>query len=132
MSVVIYDHSLEMAQKLVETENIEFYVLVERMQDINSRLEKDTAKLLAEKENEDKRIEEEEQKVRITRKRKLEDRRKAKGQKEDWLEKKKEAIETTDKQRDDAGKFNQMALVTDTMSSLNCDRCLDQVVEGEV
>ena len=94
---------------MVETENIEFYVLVERMQDINSRLEKDTAKLLAEKENEDKKIEEEEQKVRITRKRKLEDRRKAKGQKEDWLEKKKEAIETTDKQREDAGKFNQMA-----------------------
>lgn len=127
-----------MAQKLVETENIEFYVLVERMQDINSRLEKDTAKLLAEKENEDKKIEEEEQKVRITRKRKLEDRRKAKGQKEDWLEKKKEAIETTDKQREDAGKFNQMVakvtfvLVTDTMSSLNYDRYLDQGVESEV
>ena len=44
--------------------------------------------------------------MRITRKRKLDDRRKAKGQKEDWLEKKKEAIETTDKQREDAGKFN--------------------------
>ena len=48
--------------------------------------------------------------MRITRKRKLEDRRKAKGQKEDWLEKKKEAIETTDKQRDDAGKFNDRDL----------------------
>ena len=70
-----------MAEKLVVTENNEFHVLVERMQDINSRLEKDTAKLLAEKENEDKKIEDEEQKVRITRKRKLEDRRKAKGQK---------------------------------------------------
>ena len=116
---------------MVETENIEFYVLVERMQDINSRLEKDTAKLLAEKENEDKKIEEEEQKVRITRKRKLEDRRKAKGQKEDWLEKKKEAIETTDKQREDAGKYSKAANVTYTMS-LNDYRCRNQGVEGEV
>ena len=34
-----------MAEKLVATENIEFYVLVERMQDINRRLERDTSNL---------------------------------------------------------------------------------------
>jgi len=37
-----YPMNLEMAQKLVETENIEFLVLVQRMQDINRRLESDT------------------------------------------------------------------------------------------
>ena len=63
---------------MVETENIEFYVLVERMQDINARLEKDTAKLVAEKENEDKKIEDAEKTVRIHRKKKLEERRRAK------------------------------------------------------
>ena len=48
------------------------------MQDINSRLEKDTAKLLAEKENEDKKIEDAEKTVRIHRKKKLEERKRAK------------------------------------------------------
>ena len=42
-----------MAQKLVETENIEFLVLVERMQNINARLEDDTDKLNKQKEIED-------------------------------------------------------------------------------
>ena len=42
-----------MAQKLVETENIEFYVLVERMQNINRRLEEDTAYLLEKQKEED-------------------------------------------------------------------------------
>ena len=48
--------SLEMAQKLVETENIEFYVLVQRMQEINRRLESDTENLLKVKVIEDQKI----------------------------------------------------------------------------
>ena len=40
-----YFYSLDMAEKLVETENIEFNVLVERMQEINRRLVADTANL---------------------------------------------------------------------------------------
>jgi hypothetical protein len=39
---VLTNFSLEMAQKLVETENIEFIVLVDRLQEINRRLENDT------------------------------------------------------------------------------------------
>lgn len=66
------------------------------MQDINRRLEKDTAKLLAEKENEDKKIEDEEKKVKLVRERNLKNRKTAKKEKEDWLGKKKEAIHTTD------------------------------------
>ena len=46
MPAVVY--SLEMAQKLVETENIEFYVLVQRLQEINFRLTKDTHQLIEE------------------------------------------------------------------------------------
>ena len=39
---LICSFSLEMAQKLVETENVEFIVLVQRLQEINARLEADT------------------------------------------------------------------------------------------
>jgi len=67
--------SLEMAQKLVETENIEFYVLCERMQDINKRLEEDTAKLLKARENEDSKIEGENMSITLVRKRNLQMRR---------------------------------------------------------
>ena len=44
--------SLEMAEKLVNTENIEFIVLVQRLQDINRRLENDTQFLINTKEEE--------------------------------------------------------------------------------
>jgi len=37
--------SLDKAQKLVETENVEFFVLVQRMQEINRKLESDTQRL---------------------------------------------------------------------------------------
>ena len=47
-----------MAQKLVETENIEFFVLVQRLQEINARLEKDTEELIVKKAEEDKKTEE--------------------------------------------------------------------------
>ena len=46
-----------MAQKLVDTENIEFYMLIERMQDINGRLVRDTAKLHDQQVIEDENIE---------------------------------------------------------------------------
>ena len=51
--------SLDMAQKLVETENIEFFVLVQRLQEINSRLEQDTTKLQENKVQEDSKMENE-------------------------------------------------------------------------
>ena len=95
-------NSLEMAQKLVETENIEFYVLVDRLQDINRRLEKDTAKLLEQKEKEDANIEEHNRSLRDVRGRNLEKRRNAKVKKEDWLGQKAAAIQTTENQRTDA------------------------------
>ena len=113
-----------MAEKLVVTENNEFHVLVERMQDINRRLEKDTTFLLREKENEDKKIEDEEKKVKLVRERNLKNRRQAKKEKEEWLGKKKEAIETTDHQRDDAGKFSQSAnIMRSPCSFLTYYRC---------
>ena len=49
-------YSLEMAQKLVETENIEFYVLVQRLQEINFRLTKDTHQLIEEQEREEENM----------------------------------------------------------------------------
>ena len=51
--------SLDMAEKLVETENIEFNVLVERMQEINRRLVSDTASLKKMKAAEDQKIDSE-------------------------------------------------------------------------
>lgn len=48
-----------MAEKLVETENIEFNVLVERMQEINRRLVSDTASLKKMKAAEDQKIDSE-------------------------------------------------------------------------
>ena len=87
-----------MAQKLVETENIEFFVLVERMQDINQRLEKDTAFLLEERSKVDENLENENFGVKDLRDRELKKRRKAKEQKEEWLGKKTEAMETYDDQ----------------------------------
>ena len=49
-------YSLEQAQKLVETENIEFFVLVQRLQNINFRLEQDTEFLQEEKVKKDAEI----------------------------------------------------------------------------
>lgn len=68
----------------MDTENIEFYVLVERMQDINRRLEKDTAYLKEEKEKEDGRIESENGGLKVLRDRNLKNLRRAKKEKEDW------------------------------------------------
>ena len=51
-----YPMDLEMAQKLVETENIEFLVLVQRMQEINRRLVADTEYLKDQKAKEDREI----------------------------------------------------------------------------
>lgn len=60
---------------MVQTENIEFYVLCERMQSINERLVEDTAKLLEAKALEDSKIEGEQMSVNLVRKRNLEVRR---------------------------------------------------------
>jgi len=48
-----------MAQKLVDCENIEFFVLVQRMQEINSRLVSDTTTLVKMKQVEDGKIDQE-------------------------------------------------------------------------
>ena len=74
-----------MAQKLVEAENIEFYVLVDRMQDINWRLEKDTAFLLEEQTKFEANMEDENFGVKDLRDRELKKRRKAKDEKEKLL-----------------------------------------------
>ena len=104
------------------------------MQDINRRLEKDTAKLLAEKENEDKKIEEEEKKVKLVRERNLKNRKQAKKEKEEWLGKKKEAIDTTEHQREDAGKLSWSAItyLTDTFSPFESCRWQNQGFESIV
>ena len=51
-----YPTNLEQAQKLVETENIEFFVLVQRLQNINFRLEQDTIFLKEEQVKKDAEI----------------------------------------------------------------------------
>ena len=48
---------MEAVQKLVETENIEFVVLVSRLQEINARLVKDTEHLKKVKIEEDAKME---------------------------------------------------------------------------
>ena len=55
-SIEDYPTNLEQAQKLVETENIEFYVLVQRLQNINFRLEQDTIFLKEEQVKKDAEI----------------------------------------------------------------------------
>ena len=47
---------MDALQKLVETENVEFVVLVARLQDINARLEKDTTHLKQVKIEEDAKM----------------------------------------------------------------------------
>lgn len=73
-----------MAQALVETENIEFFVLVQRLQSINYRLEKDTEKLVAVKAEEDVRIGNEKEAMLAMRNKQLTRRRSATAHKEDW------------------------------------------------
>ena len=85
---------LEMAQKLVETENIEFFVLVQRLQEINARLEKDTEELIVKKAEEDKKTEEKGAELEMIRKKQLKNRKGIKIQKEDWLKKKAAAFQT--------------------------------------
>ena len=94
-----------MAQKLVETENIEFLVLVQRMQDINKRLENDTAKLKATKQSEDAKIEEAGDTLKRTRDRNLNIRRDVKAEKKDWIEKKTAALKKFEDQRLSFGKL---------------------------
>ena len=84
--------SIEMAQKLVETENIEFYVLVERMQEINYRLEKDTAMLRDQKEEEDKKMEADQNGLLKEREKQSKNRVRSKITKDEWLEKKSTAV----------------------------------------
>lgn len=99
-----------MAEKLVATENIEFYVLVERMQDINRRLERDTSNLNDQKEKEDGSIETKATELNQTRKTNMDKRRNQKVRKEENQGKKQEAIETTEFQRNDAGMCEQLYL----------------------
>ena len=66
-----YFYSLDMAEKLVETENIEFNVLVERMQEINRRLVADTANLKKMKAVEDQKVDSEKLTLEQMRKRNL-------------------------------------------------------------
>ena len=73
-----------MAQQFVETENIEFYVLVQRLHNINNRLEKDTEKLVALKAEEDVRIGNEKEAEVAMRSKQLTRRRSAAAHKEDW------------------------------------------------
>ena len=91
-----YVNSLTMAQKLVEAENIEFYVLVDRLQDINQRLEKDTTFLLDRQQKIEGDIEDENFGVKDLRDRELKKRRKAKVEKESWQGQKADALETYD------------------------------------
>ena len=97
--------SLEKAQKLVETENVEFYVLVQRMQEINARLEKDTAYLQKQKEAEEAKTTElgnEEQDLRKQKAKKL---RTAKQEKEQGLLDKEQAIQNFENQKKDFSKW---------------------------
>jgi len=82
-----------MAQKLVETENIEFYVLVQRLQEINSRLEQDTAKLQETKIQEDSKMENEGAGLKALRDKQKRNRERAKHMKQEWLEKKHLALQ---------------------------------------
>ena len=83
-----------MAQAFVETENIEFFVLVQRLQNINNRLEKDTEKLVALKAEEDIRIGSEEEGMLAMRNKQLTRRRSATAHKEDWQAQKEAAFKT--------------------------------------
>jgi len=94
-----YPMNLEMAQKLVETENIEFLVLVQRMQDINRRLESDTQNLQQVKDVEDSKIEGERQTVDQMRKRNTKARADLRNQKKDCQDAKEEAMNTAKNQR---------------------------------
>ena len=88
-----------MAQKLVDTENIEFYMLIERMQDINGRLVRDTAKLHDQQVIEDENIEKKHDEDKLQRKRKTEIRQRDKTSKEEWIVKKAEAMTNFDEER---------------------------------
>ena len=88
----------------METENIEFLVLVQRMQDINRRLESDTEQLEQAKAVEDSKIEGERLTVDQMRRRNMHARRDLRIQKKDCQEKKEEAVQTSKAQRNEYGK----------------------------
>ena len=93
-NLALYLYSLEMAQKLVETENIEFTCLVERMHQINRRLEGDTANLLKVKAVEDYKIDGERLTLEQTRRRNMNARANHAVQKKECRENQEEAITT--------------------------------------
>lgn len=86
-----------MAQKLVETENIEFLVLVQRMQEINRRLEEDTARLKDKKLEKDCEIEEEGTVEAEMRKKNRKERNNLRVKKKDVVENRRDADDTKQK-----------------------------------